>query len=43
MIGLRANPAVFGVLVTLAALAVSWRASGTSTSERTPAVALLTL
>lgn len=43
MIGLQANPPIFGVVLMLAALAASWRASGNSISERTPAVALLVL
>ena len=39
--GLQAPPLLFGILVTLAALAVSWRAAGASLLERTPPLALL--
>jgi|TARA_B110000014_G_scaffold264211_1_gene264136 hypothetical protein len=43
MTGLQVSPSTFGVVLILAALAVSWRASGNSISERTPAVSLLLL
>lgn len=41
MVAIRTRPSVFGAVITLAVLSISWRVSETSASERLPAAALL--
>ena len=41
MVAVRTRPSVFGAVITLAVLSISWRVSETSASERLPAAALL--